>query len=67
MTPDEAIKELEGELKCEFRLYPPSFRNAIKLGIEALKFIADYRERAGPKTILPLKGETEDKEKEVKP
>lgn len=60
MTSEEAIKLNQELLRTGHYDVDPKFTKAIKLGIEALKFFKDLRDRGAlpPGTRLP--GETEE-------
>jgi hypothetical protein len=60
MTIDEAIKELKTNPGIEVFVVDPLAAKAIQLGIEALKRIKEYRNRADVRRSFLLPGETEE-------
>ncbi len=60
MTIDEAIKILNDELDCSGAICVPSIRNALLLGIEALKRVKESREGGGRLIGWLLPGETKE-------
>jgi hypothetical protein len=58
MTLDEAVKQLSGAGEIGAFTYDQTFKNACKLGKEALLRIKQYRNRADIRKSFLLPGET---------
>ena len=60
MTIDQAIEELDKQLGPKYSTSGSPWHNAMKLGIEALKFIKEHRIEWHCDYPLKLPGETKD-------
>lgn len=60
MTPDEAIKDLENSLAVLWENYPQHRKDAVRLGLEALKFRLRWEQQEGEDDFPLLPGETKD-------
>jgi len=59
MTPEQAINVLEGENKYPWNRDNSPLREAVKLGIEALKVVKEFRTGRYKTINSPLPGETD--------